>query len=198
MIANGPGTDGQGTGGDSDPSGSGVGVTDYGSGYVFSGGVNTTEGSDGVTAEWSGDYDQPRLDNSTVTLTLHNLPDHYGLNVLASVYHEVSNTSDDGDGTTNVVTLSGLGEDQPSVRVIGLQYYQNLGITSDHTGDSVTLTLTGTNWVFAGDSWGDIGISVQLSRYKVEVDPSTVVVGETKDVRFVVTKQDGLPAWGRM
>jgi hypothetical protein len=195
-----------GTGGNS-TSNTAEGSTDYGDGIVYSGAPSssTTDGTfDGVAAHWSGPYDQidPPLRNDSVSLTLDDLPDHYGLEVtFTSVVNNAGHTSTD----TDTLTLSGLGSDVTRTFGQGFDSVGFLDATADHTDSSVTLTLTGSNfesgevpkeWGNDHDVWGISGVTVRVLRYRPSLSLPTLTVQREEDepVPIRVLKEDGAEA----
>jgi hypothetical protein len=164
-------------------------VTDYGDGIVYSGsGWSSGEGFDGVTGSWSGPWDEPELGDDTVSVTLSNLPDHYGLEVIFQVlgFNETE---------PETLTIGGLGEDvaQP---FNGDGWLSTFVATADHTEDSVTLTLTGSGFDSPqAGSWNTPTVMVKVLRYRPSAGLPVLTVKKREDEPVPVTalKEDGSP-----
>ena len=186
-------TGGEGGGGsEGSPSDPVTGSTDYGDGIVYSGGPNAPEPQtfDGVSATWSGPYDrtEPPLGNDSITLTLNNLPEHYGLQL--AFFGGLVN---DGHTPTDTDTLTIIGLDEDVVRVFDPGgALLGLNASGDQTGDSVTLTIRGSDFE-ADDRWNIAGAQVALLRDRPSMGAPVVTVADTQDATVRVSRDPADP-----
>jgi hypothetical protein len=188
-----------GAGGSSTEEDTAIGVTDYGDGIIYEGNpaFGYEQMFDGVTASWSGPYDDPDfLTNSEISVTLNNLPEHYALEAGFGGMYFNSNFGDDDDADT--VTLSGLDDATRTLTGTGMEF--GVTATGAHSENSLTLTLKGSNWdddAEEPEGWMVGGLTVRLLRYRVGVSDDVLTLNKEGDaVQVSVSKDDGTPAAG--
>jgi hypothetical protein len=165
--------------------------TEYGNGLVASW-LASAEGHtlylDGVSGSNSEETATDRLhDNESISLSVDNLPNHYG------VFFSALGVASSSPGATLTVKVDG--QSYP-VAIRGGQW--SFGQEIETTSDSVTFEVTGAGFdTTQGAEWGAVGFGVSVRRYQIEVTGTTIRKGKEAAVLVQVTKEGGLsPAEG--
>jgi hypothetical protein len=199
-----------GPGGSSTADNTALGLTPDGDRVVYRGNKFWGEEMfDGVTATWSGPYDQTNrfLRQETITVTLDNLPEHIGLIIDSGGWYANYNQS---EGDSDTVTLRAFGQsDERTLGGTGMEF--PLLLIAAHDDNSVTLSITGSDWENPTDpsieGWhmGDVVVTLirtpplpplpVVSIQKIEdgaedPDPAQPLAGP-KPAKFLVTRTGG-------